>query len=92
MKLFNKCNQFENNYAHLAHYLIIKLNFSFELGVPEGKREDLFELFNRVHINPNIQGTGIALAHYKKIVELHQRKIWVESEVNKGSAFYFPLS
>jgi light-regulated signal transduction histidine kinase (bacteriophytochrome) len=52
----------------------MELNFSFELGVPQGKREDLFGLFNRVHSNPNVQGIGIALEHCKKIVELHQGK------------------
>ena len=49
----------------------------------------MFGLFNK--LNPDVEGTGIGLTLAKRIVEVHDGRIWVESEVGKGATFYFTL-
>ncbi|WP_075342556.1 sensor histidine kinase [Tenacibaculum agarivorans] len=62
------------------------------IGIPNDKLKDIFQIFTRLHNFSKYEGQGIGLAFCKKIIEIHEGKIWVESSLNKGSRFYFTIS
>ncbi|TBR42140.1 PAS domain-containing sensor histidine kinase [Marinomonas agarivorans] len=54
--------------------------------------EDVFRIFKRLNDEEdNIKGTGVGLTFVKKIIERHNGKIWLESELGVGTTFYFTL-
>jgi len=63
------------------------------IGIPQDKLEKVFDRFFQVDgtMTRRYGGTGLGLAIAKKIIEAHNGRIWVRSELNKGSTFYFTL-
>ena len=62
------------------------------IGIPKDKLELIFEDFKLAHNETIRQGAGLGLALSKKLIDLHNGKIHVESELGEGSKFSFILS
>lgn len=72
-----------------------KKNWTFKvkdngIGIPLDAQDKIFDMFARVH-GEQFDGTGIGLALVKKIVERHNGQIGLESEVGKGTIFWFTI-
>lgn len=61
------------------------------IGISTENKDKVFNVFERLHSKSEYEGTGIGLAHCKKITDLHGGKIWIESDLGKGSTFYFNI-
>ena len=81
---------------------IIKINAHFDddwvfsvedngIGIKDEYKSRIFVIFQRLHAKEEYEGTGIGLAHVKKIVDLHGGSIDVESDGQTGTKFIIKL-
>jgi chemotaxis family two-component system sensor kinase Cph1 len=62
------------------------------IGIEEKFHNSIFRIFKRLHgRNEYGGGTGAGLNIVKKIIERHNGRIWLESEIGEGTVFYFTL-
>jgi light-regulated signal transduction histidine kinase (bacteriophytochrome) len=61
------------------------------IGIPPESVQSIFTVFQRLHTRAEYPGNGIGLAICKKIIEHCGGKIWVESQVGRGSIFKFTI-
>ncbi len=63
------------------------------IGIPKSKHKHIFERFSKIEDSKTklYRGTGLGLTITKNLIEMLGGKIWLESEENKGSTFYFTI-
>jgi signal transduction histidine kinase len=60
-------------------------------GIHHRHTEKIFKIFQTLSPRDGIESTGIGLSIVKKLVELNNGRVWVESDVGQGSTFFFTL-
>jgi PAS domain S-box-containing protein len=75
-------------------YIELESHYQFSvkdngMGIEEKYHEKIFKIFN--YLNKSKDSSGIGLSIVKKIVALHEGAIWLESELGKGTTFYFTI-
>lgn len=60
-------------------------------GIEKRYFDKVFQIFQTLGVKESYESTGIGLTIVKKTIELHGGEIWLESEIGKGTTFYFSL-
>jgi signal transduction histidine kinase len=76
-----------NNSASVPIYFVKDNGIGFD----QKYSDKIFEPFQRLYIDEDIEGSGIGLSIVKRIIDRHSGEIWVESEIDKGTTFSFTL-
>ena len=61
------------------------------IGIEPKYFDQIFVIFRKLHLESKYEGSGVGLALCKKAIQLHNGAIWLESEPDIGSKFYFTL-
>jgi len=61
------------------------------IGMEPEYTDKIFEIFKRLHSIGKYEGAGIGLAIVKRIIDRHGGRVWVRSELGRGSTFYFTI-
>ncbi|TVZ15034.1 histidine kinase/DNA gyrase B/HSP90-like ATPase [Maribacter sp. MAR_2009_72] len=62
------------------------------IGISKDQQQNIFKAFNKLHHQSEFEGSGIGLYGCKRVVDIHEGDIWVESIEDQGSTFYFTIS
>ena len=60
-------------------------------GIAAKYHQKIFQLFQKLEIKPQVDSIGIGLALVKKIIERNGGRVWLESELEKGTTFYLTI-
>ena len=61
------------------------------IGIDKKYIDKIFTIFQRLHTNEEHEGTGVGLSIVQKIIQQQGGQIWAESELGKGTTFYFTI-
>ena len=78
------------SYSSTVEFVMVSVSDD-GIGIPPEDREKVFERFYRAgnRSQVNAPGTGLGLAIAREVVDKHGGKIWLESELGKGTTFHF---